>query len=303
MRLYRLFSCFKGQYCGWHRATVIGIESLNTLKVYYNDYGTKGIVCRQHCRYLLEKFAELPSLAIQASLAGILPKKKHRNHTRTSIKTKSSSSLWSKGAIERFRNFNRATNYCTTVGIVCQVINRKPLSLAVYDTVTNCLPRGEIANEVLVREGFVVKDPNALLNGRYPWDPTRKKAAPPPRSKVGGLQSRATTRRTVASTIPEEDTTFLTLRSDIVKFLLKEAERRTDAKNNTATNNNEDTAKDDGQDGHCPSDTSETDWHEIFVKKMKELVTPKVTGWLTDADNHFEIFSEIEFLTASDDGA
>ena len=164
----------------------MGVKSLNQFEVLYVDYGTKSIVYRQHCRYLLSKFAALPCQALRASLTGVLPKKlvKRSGSTSTSKRRKRnkqdpnttfspSPTDWSAAAITRFSALARSSNMVMKSGCVAKVCEMTPgsnLSLVLYDTSTNDLPTGIIFNDVLIREGLAVKDPAWLRDGFMPWE-------------------------------------------------------------------------------------------------------------------------------------
>lgn len=59
----------------WDRAEVIGKANpiTGTVKVFFIDYGTTGLVKMKHCKILFESFAMIPRKAIRAALFGIRP--------------------------------------------------------------------------------------------------------------------------------------------------------------------------------------------------------------------------------------
>ena len=69
----------EGVYCAapygedrdWHRAKVLSIKGIGTVKVFYMDYGTRADVKTEDLRFLRRDFAKLPAQAISARSAGI----------------------------------------------------------------------------------------------------------------------------------------------------------------------------------------------------------------------------------------
>jgi len=58
---------------GFHRAFVVKILSLESLKLFYVDFGTSDVQKLKHCRFLHKQFATLPAQAIKARLWGVKP--------------------------------------------------------------------------------------------------------------------------------------------------------------------------------------------------------------------------------------
>ena len=65
---------------GWHRACIRQIHDVNTVSVFYVDYGTTAEISLDHCRFLHRKFSKLPLQAIKCRMAGVWPFMKNKSN-------------------------------------------------------------------------------------------------------------------------------------------------------------------------------------------------------------------------------
>ncbi|XP_068695369.1 tudor domain-containing protein 5-like isoform X2 [Montipora foliosa] len=101
----------------WYRGLVVGIHSVESIEVFYVDYGNKARLPLSSLRVLRSQFMKLPAQALPSKLAYIKPFDGGKE--------------WSAGAIHRFYHLTK--NYKNLVGLVCGV-KEEVLSLCLCDT-------------------------------------------------------------------------------------------------------------------------------------------------------------------------
>lgn len=159
-----LYCNAEGKSEGWHRAIIIEIYDLDTVGVFYVDYGTKSRIGLFYCRFLDKRFGKENAQAINVKCGGI----------KSTLKVREGESCWSSKACTYFKQWVDATNLASPLqGVVAilmsNVPNRKP-ELILYDTVTNDLPDGIIINEALIVHGLAKRDKKwQICGGLLPW--------------------------------------------------------------------------------------------------------------------------------------